>query len=280
VIFPWGAVPEFATPGCPVLNVLLIAITERPEMEDLSKEILIAVTTFQTSWERTLILRKVLRHFRIKNQKTPYRVLVVSDGPLDSRALARYVDYTFCTGSNLGLHRGEHLSIRVALDFALAHGYAYVLKMGGDIICNTDEWVARFFRMMRGQNKSFLSTHWFSDDSYVFGTKFFLAHCELLKKAYPESMEDENLEVRLTQALSQQFDVAEMCYLINSVTGERHETRNELQAAGWQHAHKIYKFKGLDVGLSPAWRAINACLVYPGFRLLYNLRYLHPWRRH
>jgi hypothetical protein len=244
---------------------------------DLSDEILIAVTTFRGSRERELILRKVLRHFRVMNRR-PYRVLVLSDGPLAMRAVQEYADYAFSMRQTPGMYHGEYWSIRFALDFALAQGYPYLLKMGGDIICNTDEWVEHFYRLMRGHGKHFLSTHWFADDSYIFGTKFFLVHSAMFQKAFPRSVVATDFERQITDALRREYVLPSVAYMINSMTGDREENRNELRAADWQHAHKIYRFSGLDVGLSQVQKAINAFLVYPGFRLVHSLRYLNPWR--
>jgi hypothetical protein len=245
---------------------------------DLSDEILIAFTTFRGSRERSLILRKVLRHFRVKNHR-PYRVLLLSDGPLAMKAVQEYADYAFSMRQTPGMYHGEYWSIRFALDFALAQGYPYLLKLGGDIICNTDEWVQHFYDLMRGQRKYFLSTHWFADDSHIFGTKFFLAHAEMLRRAFPDSVVTTDFERQITAALCRAYDLPSVAYLINSMTGERHENRHELRAADWQHAHRLYKFKGLDAGLSPLRQIVNTCVVYPGFRLVSNLRHLNSWRR-
>lgn len=247
-------------------------------LQDLSDEILIAVTTFRGSWERALILKKVLHHFRAKNRR-PYPILLLSDGHWASRAADQYVDYRLSMRHTGGMYHGEYWSIRFALDFALARGYPYMLKMGGDIICNTDEWVEHFYRLMRGHGKYFLSTHWFADESYIFGTKFFLVQSAMFHKAFPKSVVTTDFERQITDALRREYDLPSVAYMINSVTGDRRENRNELRAADWQHAHKIYRFKGLDVGLSPVGKAVNAVLVYPGFRLFHNLRYLNPWRQ-
>jgi hypothetical protein len=247
-------------------------------MDNLAEEILVVVTTFNGSRERNLILRKVLRHFRIKN-KIPYAVILLSDGNLDTCSLDEYVDYHFASSSQLGMNRGEHFSIRVALDFALAQGYKYMLKMGGDIICNRDEWVEHFYKLMRNHGKELLSTHWFYDDSFIFGTKFFLANCEVFKKIYPKTVGSTILETEVTNGIVRHYDFERIAYMINSMTGELHENRNELRALDWQHAHKIYKFKDLDIGHSSVQKNLNKFIVYPGFRLVYNLRYLNPFRK-
>ena len=245
---------------------------------DPAKEILVVVTTFRGSRERALILRKALRHFRIRN-KTPYTLFLLSDGNFADTSADRYVDHKFASSEQLGMNRGEHFSIQVALDFAIARGYKYLLKMGGDIICNKDEWVEHFYRLMRSHEKELLSTHWFYDDSFIFGTKFFLANCELLKSIYPKTAGAMDLEREISNAIEKRYDFQEIAYMINSITGELHENRNELRAVDWQHAHKIYKFKGLDIERSSLQKVLNAFIVYPGFRFIYNLRYLNPFNK-
>jgi len=246
--------------------------------EDLSQKILVAVTTYKRSRERALILGKALRHFRFRNQ-IPYRVLLVSDGHLNSSPLIdEHVDYIFSRRGPSGLQEGELQSIRVALDFAVAHGFEYMLKMCGDIICNTPEWIAHFFHMMRAKDKVFLSTHCFADDSWIFGTKLFLARCELLHRVYPGSIRESCLETQLTKSLSEAYDLRGLAYMINSWSGEGQESRNEFRDTNCHHAHKIYRFKDLDVGRPLVVRAFNRFVLYPGFRLWYNLGYLNPWR--
>jgi len=247
-------------------------------MRDLSKEILVVVTTFRGSRERALILCKALRHFRIMN-KIPYTVFLLSDGYFDYDSAKRYIDYKFCSLQQRGLTQGEHFSIRVALDFAIAQGYKYMLKIGGDIICNKNEWVEHFYTLMRSNRKELLSNHDGYDNSFIFGTKFFLANCSVLKSCYPENITTLCIEKEMSDAIAQKYDLQQIAYMINSMTGELHENRNELRAVNWQHAHKIYKFKDLDIGHSSLQKALNKFIVYPGFRLVYNLRYLNPFSK-
>lgn len=94
----------------------------------VSDEVLVAVTTFEGSRERALILQKVLRHFRLKNRR-PYRVLPIIDGHLRTQGIDRYVDYKFSRRRSPGMYPGEYLNIRFALEFATAHGFPYLLKV-------------------------------------------------------------------------------------------------------------------------------------------------------
>lgn len=55
----------------------------------MSDEALVAVTVFEGSRERAVILQKVLRRFRLKNRR-PYRVLPIIDGHLRTQGIERY----------------------------------------------------------------------------------------------------------------------------------------------------------------------------------------------
>lgn len=112
-----------------------------------------------------------------------------------------------------------------------------------------------------------MSTHWFHDDSWIVGTKFFVAKTEFLAQVMPRTIECANLEEALTDSIAAQHPLKLVANLINTNTGERHEVMHELKAWGWEHAHRLSKFVCLD-DTSPGWeRWFGRLVLYPALRL-------------
>ena len=221
--------------------------------------ILIGLTTYSGDVETRQILKKTLRHLRRKN-KNSVDILVVSDGYLNDPEIHFLATHVIERAGPSGLQQGELDSIWQIVRFAQTHGYRQVIKSAGDIIMTVPDWTVRIMERFYATGKQMLSTHWFKDDSWVVGTKFFVADVQFLEEILPEMLGDKVLEIALTESISQRYQIEETVYLINSSTGERHEVKEELKTWGWEHAHRLSKFVKLDEYEPFLVRLYNRCI--------------------
>jgi len=239
--------------------------------DDFPTNTLVGVTTYAGSLETRLILRKVLRHFRWRNGRD-VRLLVASDGALTSSGIREYANHVLERPKRSGLQEGELESLRLMTAFAEREGYRYLVKICGDVIMNRPDWVSTVIGLLRSRKRRILSTHWFGNDSWVVGTKFFAAEVEFLKQVLPEKMDAPLLETVFTASIKRYYLLEDVALLINSNTGEAHQVENELAEWQWEHAHSLAKFRNLDADAGTLEKTMNQCVLYPAFRVLKNLR--------
>ncbi|MDP2828655.1 MAG: hypothetical protein Q8O37_08615 [Sulfuricellaceae bacterium] len=239
-----------------------------------SKKILVGITTYAGNFETRLILRKVLRHFRWKNGSS-IDLLVVSDGPIFDPDIYRYADYVFCRPGPSGLQQGELDSLHLILDFARSRGYDYILKSTGDVILNTSDWVLKVVEMLCEKQRRILSTHWFTAESWITGTKFFAADVDFIERVLPTEMDSPYLEDVFTRSICKNFKIEDVAYLIDSTTGESHEVKHELSAWQWEHAHRLYKFINLDDPTSLVEKVFHRRCLYPALRI--QKQFMRTW---
>jgi len=232
---------------------------------------LVGITTYAGNLETRLILKKVLRHFRWRNG-TDIKLMVVCDGALEASDVERYVDHYIARPKRSGLQEGELESLRQMTKYAAEEGYRYLVKISGDVIMNRPDWVLGVIEKLRSQKRQILSTHWFENESWVVGTKFFAAEVGFLQKILPDKMDAPILETVFTKSIRRQYPVEDVAYLINSNTGEAGEVENELQDWQWEHAHSLGKFLNLDAEASSLEKMTNRIVLYPALRALRNLR--------
>lgn len=237
---------------------------------DFPANTLVGVTTYAGSLETRLILKKVLRHFRWRNGRD-VRLLVVSDGALKDTETLMYADHVLDRTKRSGLQEGELESLRQMAEFAAKKGCRYLVKIGGDVIMNRPDWVSTVISLLRSQNRRILSTHWFENDSWVVGTKFFAAEVAFLREILPDKMDAPLLEIVFTESIKRHYSLEEVAYLINSNTGEANEVENELKEWQWEHAHSLTKFRNLDADAGTMEKAATRGVLYPVFRVLKNL---------
>jgi hypothetical protein len=240
-------------------------MNKQTESESTSR-VLVGITTYAGSLEQRLILKKILRHLRWRNHME-FDVLVVSDGQLEPEGITPAADHLLCRDGPCGLQQGELDSLRIMARFAADRGYQVLVKLAGDVLMNSDNWLADVVAEMKKHQARILSTHWFHDDSWVVGTKFFVADVDFLNQVLPVSLDGELLENALTQSIAKRHPLEQVAFLINSMTGERHEVSGKLAEWQWEHGHRLHKFHELDAGL-PGWkRSFNKYLVYWPIRL-------------
>jgi hypothetical protein len=238
--------------------------------DDFPANTLVGVTTYAGSLETRLILKKVLRHFRWRNGGD-VRLLVVSDGALRDTKTRSYADHVLARPKRSGLQEGELESLRQMAEFAEREGYRYLVKIGGDVIMNRPDWVSTVVSLLRSQNRRILSTHWFENNSWVVGTKFFATEVAFLRQILPDKMDAPLLETVFTESIKRHYPLEEVAYLINSNTGEANEVENELEEWQWEHAHSLSKFRNLDADASAMEKTASRGVLYPALRLLKNL---------
>lgn len=231
-----------------------------------SKKILVGITTYAGDFEQRLILRKTLRHLRVKNGDSVWLV-VISDGAIKDPAVHQLADEVLDRPGPCGLHQGELDSIWQLVDFAKKHGFSRLIKSAGDIIMTEPDWARVVMTRFDQTGAKILSTHWFEDDSWMVGTKFFIADTYFLSKTLPRTIERPNLEEAFTGEIAKAYPLNQVAYLINSNTGERDEVHQELKDWGWEHAHRLSKFVCLDESLPMLERCYGKWLLYPALRL-------------
>ena len=232
----------------------------------MQDKLLVGLTTYPGGFERQAILHKALRHFRSRHGAN-LPLLVVSDGPLADAGVYRHADFVLCRGGPSGLQQGELDSIKLLCAFARAQNFRYVLKFSGDIILGQPDWAYRALQLLQDRRKKIVSTHWFEHDSWVVGTKFLVAETEFLASVLPDRIAPHQcLERALTASISRQAELADVAYLINSATGEKHEAEAELRAWQWEHAHQLHKFVHLDDVASVPERLLERHLLCPLLR--------------
>ncbi len=231
-----------------------------------SQKILIGITTYSGDFEQRLILRKVLSHLRAKNGDHVF-LLVISDGLIKDPLVHELSDEVLERPGPCGLHQGELDSIWQLVNFAKQHGFTRLIKSAGDIIMSEPNWAQVVMNHFDQTGAKILSTHWFDDDSWIVGTKFFVADTEFLVETLPRTIERPNLEEAFTAEISKRYPINQVAYLINSNTGERSEVLKELKAWGWEHAHRLSKFVCLDEASPLLEQLYGKCLLYPALRI-------------
>ena len=228
----------------------------------MSQKILVALTTYAGDFEQRLILRKVVKHLRAKNKDDIF-LLIVSDGKIKDQNIHSKADRLIERPGPSGLQKGELDSIRLITNFAKEHHFPYIIKSAGDIMMTKQYWSRTVLNRFFETNAKILSTHWFHHNSWIIGTKFFVAQTDFLLKTLPTSLQGENLEKAFTQSISKAYSIQDVAYLINTNTGERHEVQHELKDWGWEHAHRLTKFIYLDEYASPMMRWLSRACLYP-----------------
>lgn len=235
------------------------------------RQVLVGLTTYAGGFENRTILLKALRHFRARNGRRA-DLVVISDGPILDERIYRYADHVLCRPGPSGLQSGELDSLRLLADFAHSRNYRYVIKSCGDVLMNERDWVCKCIDFLREKRVSLFSTHWFSNDSWIVGTKFFVTETAFLRRVLPERIGGGNLEFAFTHAIERQVALKDAVYLINSTTGEAGEVDNELRAWQWEHSHRLHKFRYLDETAPALERLLHRCFLYPALRLHKELR--------
>jgi hypothetical protein len=238
--------------------------------DDFPANTLVGVTTYAGGLETRLILKKALRHFRWRNGRD-VSLLVVSDGALQDPGIQLYADHVLARPKRSGLQEGELESLRQMVEFAEREGFRYLVKIGGDVIMNRPDWVSKVVSLLRSENRRILSTHWFENDSWVVGTKFFAAEVAFLREILPDKMDAPLLETVFTESIKRHYPLEEVAYLINSNTGEANEVENELEEWQWEHAHSLTKFRNLDADAGTIEKTVSRGIHYPALRFLKNL---------
>lgn len=236
-----------------------------------TQKILVALTTYAGDFESRLILRKVVAHLRAKNGNQIF-LLVVSDGPVVDQRIHQIADAVLERPGPCGLHQGELDSIWQIINFAQELGFTRIIKSAGDIIMTVPNWAQVVMKRFEQTSAKLMSTHWFEDDSWIVGTKFFVAKTDFLAQTLPKRIDRSNLEEAFTASISARYSLKEVAYLINSNTGERDEVTHELNDWGWEHAHRLSKFVCLDEFASAAHRCFSQLLFYPALRAQRDIR--------
>lgn len=233
---------------------------------ETSLNILVGVTTYAGDLEQSLILRKTLQHLRAKNGDHVF-LLVISEGAITDPKTLQIADAVLNRLGPCGLHQGELDSIWKLVDFAQKHGFRRLIKSAGDIIMTEPEWAKTVMDRFQQTGAKIMSTHWFDDNSWIVGTKFFAAETEFLAQTLPRTIKEANLEDAFTAEIAKNYALQEVACLINSNTGERHEVKGELKDWGWEHAHRLSKFVYLDEFASEADRWFGKLILYPALRI-------------
>lgn len=234
-------------------------------------KILVGITTYAGDLENRIILRRILRHLRWRNG-WDVEVMVISDGLIRDREVVRYADHLLCREGPCGLQQGELDSLRLLADFARARDCRFVVKLAGDVLMGRDRWIEAAVAELERSGRKILSTHWFNHDSWVVGTKFFVAETDFLQCVLPRDLGGQCLELALTRNIEREAPVEQLACLVNSMTGEFHETEGRLAEWQWEHAHRLYKFRGLDADCPPWERTLNRYGIYLPLRILGSLQ--------
>lgn len=249
------------------------------KVQKRSPQILVGITTYAGDFEQRLILRKTLQHLRVKNG-THVFLLVISDGKILDPQVHQVADAVLDRPGPSGLHQGELDSIWQLVEFAQKQGFTRLIKSAGDIIMTVPDWAQVVMHKFQQTGSKIMSTHWFDDNSWIVGTKFFVADTTFLVHTLPKTVEHSNLEEAFTVGIAENYPVQEVAYLINSNTGERHEVKHELKNWGWEHAHRLTKFVCLDEAASAKDRWLGKLIVYPALRVKRDImRSINKWRR-
>ncbi len=226
-------------------------------MSDNSSKTLVALTTYAGDLESRIILRKVLKHLKSINDDRIF-ILVVSDGFVSDPTVHTLADKILDRPGPSGLHQGELDSIWEIVRF---------IKSAGDIIMTQPNWAQAVMARFEQHGAQILSTHWFYNQSWIVGTKFFVANTNFLEQTLPQSIDAPNLEEAFTAGIIKQHDLKKVADLINTATGERHEVEYELKEWGWEHAHRLTKFVCIDQFATSKERTFNQGVLYPALRI-------------
>ena len=232
---------------------------------DMSK-VLVGLTTYPGNAEHRMILHKVLKHFRWRNG-WDVKLAIFSDGIMDDPVVHHYADFVLDRPGPNGIHAGELESVRRLARFAKENGFTHIMKTAGDIIMNRDGWVERCVQCYDDKGCRLLSTHWYDDNSWITGTKFFICDTDFLLQTFPTILFTPEVEEAFSESIAQHYKLEDVLYLINTTTGERDEVVAELKEWGWEHAHRLSKFKQLDDCTPPMTKLFHKAFVYQWFRL-------------
>lgn len=194
-------------------------------------------------------------------------ILVASDGRITDPKVHELADFVLDRPGPCGLHQGELDSIWEIVRFAQSRGFTRLIKSAGDIIMTQPDWAQAVMARFDQHGAKILSTHWFHDNSWIVGTKFFVAETDFLDQTLPKTIEKANLEVAFTAEIAKRHDLKTVADLINTTTGERYEVENELRLWGWEHAHRLSKFICIDQFATTTERYLSSALLYPALRL-------------
>lgn len=233
--------------------------------------VLVAMTTYPGNFEHRMILHKVLRHFRWRNG-WDIKLAVFSDGIMNDPVVHQHADFVVDRPGPSGIYEGELESVRRLAQFAKDHHFPVIMKTAGDIIMNRDDWVKRAVDYYDTQDGRLLSTHWHNNDSDIVGTKFFICDTEFLIKTWPTMRYTNEVEEAFTESIAQHYRPEDVLYLINSNTGEADEVEAELKEWGWEHGHRLSKFKQLDDCTPPLQRFVQKNFLYQWLRVHRDLK--------
>ena len=232
---------------------------------DMSK-VLVGLTTYPGNFEHRMILNKVLKHFRWRNGWN-IKLAIFSDGIMNDPVAHHYADYVLDRPGPNGIHAGELESVRRLARFAKDNGFTHIMKTAGDIIMNRDDWVERAVRHYDAKGCRLLSTHWYDDNSWITGTKFFICDTDFLIQTFPTILFTPEVEEAFSESIAQHYKLEDVLYLINTTTGERDEVVAELKEWGWEHSHRLSKFKQLDDCTPLGTRLYHKYVLYQWLRL-------------
>jgi hypothetical protein len=232
----------------------------------MNEKILVAITTYAGDFEQRLILRKVVKHLRCKNKLNIF-LLIVSDGYILDSTVYELADHVIQRPGPSGLQQGELDSIWQIVSFAKANDFKKIIKSAGDVIFAKSNWASLIINYFNARNIKLLSTHWNYDDSWIIGTKFFVADTSFLEKTLPTKLTSKLLEDTFSHSVSKVSKLKKVVYLINSSTGYRWDAKNELKRWGWEHSHRIHKFKKIDEYEAYLTKKVNKVFLYPVLRI-------------
>lgn len=243
------------------------------------EKVLVAMTTYPGNYEHRTILHKVLRHFRWRNGWS-VKLAVLSDGLLNDPIVSAHADYVLDRPGPTGVCEGELESVRRLATFASQNGFTVIVKSAGDIIMNRDDWVARCVRFFDEKACRFLSTHWFEDDSWIVGTKFFVSDTAFLLETFPKIRYTPDVEQAFTDSITAKYPIKETVFLIKSSTGEADEVEAELKDWKWEHSHRLSKFIQIDDCTPALQRFFHKAFLYQWLRLRRDMqRTFARWKR-
>ena len=234
---------------------------------------MIGITTYAGDFEQRTILERAVRHLRWRNGHE-IEVVIISDGVIKSTVVDELVNTKIYRSGPSGLQQGELDSLHILANYAREKNYSYVIKTCGDVFLNQTGWANVVIDELKNSKKRLLSTHWFKDNSWIVGTKFFASEVDFLINILPESLNERYLEIELSKRIEQRYNIEDEVFLINSNTGELDEVKDKLADWGWEHAHHLYKLKNLDAECSATKKILNRYFIYIPLKFIRELKRL------